>query len=219
MTPFKGIIVEGTSGVGKSTLIDALLRRHAATSEPRRIRSVMHLAQSHTYGPLAWGEDDGTLTVEENQRHLERIVSTIEWLHQSVREQRKPWCFVILDTLHLTHCMRPGVVKWSDVAPYDSRLAGLGCKLVFLHANGETIEERGLTPRVNEQFLQVYAKKFGGNLQEIHRYFVREQERLEELVARSALQKLLVQNNPGEADVIERVYRFWRDEDFPQAAA
>jgi predicted ATPase len=72
MTPFKGLIVEGTSGVGKSTLIDALLRHHATVAEPRRMRSIMHLAQSHIYGPLAWGEDDGTLTIAENQRHLER---------------------------------------------------------------------------------------------------------------------------------------------------
>jgi hypothetical protein len=219
MTPFKGMIVEGTSGVGKSTLIDALLRRHAATAEPRRIRSVMHLAQSHTYGPLAWGEDEGTLTVAENQHHLDRIVSTIEWLHHSVQAHHKPWCFAILDTLHLTHCVRPGVVKWNDIASYDQRLADLGCKLVFLRANAETIWERGISPRVNEQFLQEYAKKFGRSLEEIHTYFVREQERLEELFERSALPKLLVQNDAGDDDIVERVSRFWRDYGLSEAAA
>jgi thiamine kinase-like enzyme len=219
MTPFKGMIVEGTSGVGKSTIIDALLRKHAAAAEPRRIRSVLHLAQSHTSGPLAWGEDDGTLTVADNRSHLERIVGTIEWLHHSVQRHRKPWCFAILDTLHLTHCVRPGVVKWNDVAAYDQRLAELGCKLVFLRVNPETIWERGLTPRVNEQFLLEYASKFGKNLEEIHRYFVQEQERLEELFERSAMPKLLVHNDAQEDNITESVYRFWRDEDLSQAAA
>jgi GTPase SAR1 family protein len=53
MTPFKALLIEGTSGVGKSTLIDALIRRHVNSSTQRKIRSLIHLAQSHTYGPLA----------------------------------------------------------------------------------------------------------------------------------------------------------------------
>jgi hypothetical protein len=121
MVPFKALLVEGTSGVGKSTLIDALLRRHIDGTAERRIRSLVHLAQSHTYGPLAAAEDHGALTVTENLRHLDRIVRWLEWLHASVQEQDRPWCFVIVDTLHLTHCVRPGVVKWSDVAEVDER--------------------------------------------------------------------------------------------------
>jgi GTPase SAR1 family protein len=36
MEPFKASLVEGTSGVGKSTLIDALIRRHVDSAKPRR---------------------------------------------------------------------------------------------------------------------------------------------------------------------------------------
>src|SRR5258708_17595248 len=112
MVAFKALLVEGTSGVGKSTLIDALIRRHVCGSAPRKIRSLVHLAQSHTYGPLARPEDLGTLTVTDNLRHLDRIVDLLEWLHASGQEHARPWCFVIADTLHLTHCVRPGIVKW-----------------------------------------------------------------------------------------------------------
>lgn len=212
MQPFQAILVEGTSGVGKSTLIDALIRRHVASSAPRKIRTLVHLAQSHTYGPLAAPEDSGALTVEANLRHLERIVGLIEWLHASVQEHVRPWCFVVIDTLHLTHCVRPGVVKWNDVECFDRRLAGLGCKLLFLQAAPATIWERGIVPRADQQFIQEYAKKFGRTHQEIHEYFLREQEVLADLFIRSAMPKLLAQNDGAVDQTLKDAWHFWTED-------
>jgi len=210
MAPFKALLVEGTSGVGKSTLIDALIRRHASSAQPRKIRSLIHLAQSHTYGPLAGREDRGTLTAEDSVQHLQAILHMLQWLHAAVQEHTKPWCFVILDTLHLTHCVRPGVVGWSDVEPIDRALAALGCKLLFLHAQPQTIWERGIAPRANEQFLQQYAKKFGRTHEEIHEHFVREQETLSNLLTRSAMPKLLMRYDEDCGKAVEEAFRFWR---------
>jgi hypothetical protein len=212
MTPFKALLVEGTSGVGKSTLIDALLRRHVAAATPRKIRTLVHLAQSHTYGPLATPEDRGTLTVAENLEHLDRIVTTLEWLHASVQQHDRAWCFVILDTLHLTHCVRPGVVRWGDVAPIDGRLAALGCSLLALRASPQTIWERGIVPRANEQFLLEYAKKFGQTHEEMHAYFVREQETLSGLFKQSAMRKTQMQSDGTIESVLDEAYRFWTEE-------
>jgi hypothetical protein len=210
MTPFKALLVEGTSGIGKSTLVDALIRRHLANCPPRKIRSIVHLAQSHTYGPLAIHEDQG-LTVAQNLQHLDRIVSTLEWLHASVQGHTKPWCFVIIDTLHLTHCVRPGVVKWADVEAIDRRLAALGCKLATLRVSSQTLWQRGIEPRVKEQFLVEYARKFGQTLQEIHAYFVREQETLAELFAKSVMPKRLVQADGSLDAIVNETYDFWAD--------
>jgi GTPase SAR1 family protein len=218
MTPFKALLIEGTAGVGKSTLIDALIRRHVNSSAPRKIRSLIHLAQSHTFGPLAVPEDHGTLTVSANQLHLERIVSTMEWLHKSVQEHTKPWCFVLIDTLHLTHCGRPGVVKWKDVEHFDQRLAALGCKLLFLRVSPATIWERGIVARTGEQFIEVYARKFGRTHEEIHQHFIREQETLADLFSRSTMPKLLLQND-GAADVVDAASRFWTKESVPKELA
>jgi hypothetical protein len=209
-TPFKALLVEGTSGVGKSTLIDALIRVHTAAAAPRKIRSLIHLAQSHTYGPLAVPEDNGSLTVDENVRHLDRIVGTLEWLHACVQEHTRPWCFVLIDALHLTHCVRPGVVQWSDVKPFDQRLATLGCKLAFLKISQDTLWERGIAPRVNDQFMQ-YARKFGRSQEEIRRYFVNEQETLVQLFERSVMAKLLLNNEPALESTASKVHAFWTD--------
>ena len=42
MGPLKALLVEGTSGVGKSTLIDALIRRHVDSAKPRRAEARTH---------------------------------------------------------------------------------------------------------------------------------------------------------------------------------
>lgn len=219
MVPFKALLVEGTSGVGKSTLIDALIRRHVGASKPRKIRTLVHLAQSHTYGPLAVPENLGTLTVEANLRHLERIVGMLEWLHASVQEHARPWCFVLLDTLHLTHCVRPGVVKWSGVEPFDRRLALVGCKLLLVRASPTTILERGIVPRRNEQFMKEYARKFGRTEEEIHRYFVGEQETLAGLFSHSAMPKLLTQDDGTVDEIADEAYRFWIEETVASGSA
>jgi GTPase SAR1 family protein len=212
--PFKGLLVEGTSGVGKSTLIDALLRRHAQSTPPRKIRTLVHLAQSHTYGPLARPENAGTLTVAENQQHLGRIVATIEWLQRCVQgeQHNRPWCFVVLDTLHLTQCVRPGIVQWSDVQAFDHRLAALGFKLLFLQAAPQAIYDRGITPRIDQQFIREYAQKFGRTHQEIHQHFVQEQEVLAGLFERSAMLKLRIENDLPVNNSLEKAYRFWTED-------
>jgi hypothetical protein len=211
MQPCKIVLVEGTSGVGKSTLIDALLRRHLEASRPRKIRSMLHLAQSHTYGPLARAEDNG-LTVAQNLVHLDRIVSQLEWFHASVQEHDRPWAFAIFDTLHLTHCVRPGVVAWPHVSPIDARLTALGAKLLFLEAPAPTLWERGIVPRMNEQFILEYARKFGRTNEEIHAYFDREQDELRSLYGRSRLPKLILNADQSVESLAEQAYRFWTGE-------
>src|SRR5215510_9655275 len=75
---FKALLVEGVPGIGKSTLIDAMIRRYIDSAGPRKIRTLVHLSQTYTYGPLAPAEDNGTLTVAENLRLLERITGLLE---------------------------------------------------------------------------------------------------------------------------------------------
>jgi hypothetical protein len=116
---------------------------------------------------------------------------------------------VIIDTLHLTQCVRPGAVGWSDVASIDDRLAALGCKLVSLRASSQRLWERGIEPRKNEQFLLKYAKKFGNTNEEIHAYFVREQEILADLFSRSVMPKLFLANDIAMDTILEEVYQFW----------
>ncbi|HZT13479.1 MAG TPA: hypothetical protein VFA29_11775 [Candidatus Baltobacteraceae bacterium] len=206
---FNALIVEGTHGVGKSTLIDALIRKHVGESPERKIRTFLHLAQSHTYGPLAHGEDAGTLTVAQNLAHLEHIVEILEWLERSVRDHQRAACFAIVDTLHLTHCVRPGRVQWRDVAPIDERLGRIGCKLLLLEGSPRTIRARGIQAAAGTQFLTEYAVKFGSTTEELCAYFVREQAIIKDLAARSSIPRMMLDADGALDDLAEAAYGYW----------
>ncbi|MGB7309370.1 MAG: hypothetical protein WBC67_09925 [Candidatus Acidiferrales bacterium] len=209
MEEFHALLVEGVPGIGKSTLIDALIRRHVSSSEERRIRSFVHLAQTHTYGPLAPAEDAGTLTVADNLRLLDRIVAMLEWLREQLRYSGKP-CFVLVDSLHLTHCVRPGVVAWSDVAPIDRRLAAAGCKLLLLKGSDETIRTRTIEARAGSQFLAEYALRFSRTHEELRAHFVREQAAFLGMFEKSAMQKRVCENDRDLDTIVAGVFDFWR---------
>ena len=210
-SPFKALLVEGTSGVGKSALIDALIRRHAENSPIRKIRTFVHLAQSHTYGPLAVAEDQRTLTPAENIRHLDRILGMLEWFEAGVRRHSQAWCFVLIDTLHITHCVRPGVVRWADVSDIDERLAAIGCKLLFLEASPADIWKQGIEPRRDTQFLREYARKFGSCEHEIHQYFVDEQRTIADLFSRSTMPKCQFGASQDTTGLVNMAYQLWND--------
>jgi len=204
------LIVEGTSGVGKSTLIDQLVRRYIADRPARKLRTLLHLTQAHTYGPVAVDEDRKTLTAQQNLRHLDNVVSVLEWHVLSLTAETKIKFLAVVDTLHFTHCHRPGVLNWERVSGLDHRLARLGAKLLFLHGSSQTIWERGITPRRDEEFITGYAcPKFGATLEEIHQYFVAEQERMRQQLSGTSLMYREMDVDGDFNSYVEEAYEFW----------
>jgi thymidylate kinase len=204
------LLIEGVPGLGKSTLLDRLFRRCVAESEDRRLRTLVHLTQAHTYGPLAPGEDAGTLTVRENIEHLERIVGGLEWLARTVAAEERTKCFVLVDCLHLTHCLRPGVVAWTDVEPFDRRLAAIGCKLLLLDGDAPVIRARTIETRAETQFIRDYALRcLVSHELELEAYFLRERDEFRRLFARSSMPKSLVAAETSLDELAASAYAFW----------
>src|SRR5579862_6882132 len=201
------LIIEGTSGVGKSHLADALVRKYI--DENKKIRSLLYLTQAHIYGPLAVDEDKGTLTKEMNTKHLDRIQAALEWLASSLGSEHNVEFYCLADTLHITQCVRPGIIEWKDIAPYDTKLKQIECKLIFIKAKPATIWDRGIVPRLKDQFMLEYARKFGRNPGEIHQYFVDEQQKLEMLATNSSLERLVLNAETDFKSNVDEAYRFW----------
>jgi thymidylate kinase len=204
------LLVEGVPGIGKSTLIDQLLRSYAAATPVEQIRTVLTLAQTHTYGPLAVREDEGTLTREDCLSHLGVILERLEWLVWSAASATRTKCVVLIDTLHLTHCLRPGVVAWNDVEEVDSRLAAMGARLLLLDAADQTVEERSVIARADTEFIQHYALgRFGRDEAELVRYFQAERDEFRTMFERSSMRKLLLAAESGREELASEAAGCW----------
>jgi hypothetical protein len=204
------LLVEGVPGVGKSTLLDALLRRHVDGRPPRQVRTLLHLTQAHTYGPLAPDEDRGTLTAASALAHLERVVGMLEWHVRALTAEQTPKLFALVDTLHLTQCRRPGVLGWADVGPLDARLAVLGCRLVFLRASPSVLRARAVEARAGTQFIREYAApRWGASLDAIQHGLLDEQAAMEAHLAGTRLEHRVLDAGAPLSALVEAAHRFW----------
>lgn len=163
------VIVEGTCGSGKATLLRAASTMFAG-------HEVSVLMQKVTYAPITEREDNGTLDDESNRRALLDNVSRIR--EEAVAAKR----IVFVDTLHATHFVRARALTLESFTAIDRRLCDLGALVVVLRIDEEAIRARAIVGRRGTGFYE-YSKKFGASEEERTSYFAREQERLIDLLA------------------------------------
>ena len=205
------LLVEGIPTSGKSTLIDALVREHVVRAPTRRIGTLVSLTQNHTGGPLVPAEDAGTLTKDETVAHLETVGRHVSWLVETAVQGSMPQPFIVIDTLHITHCVRHEP-DWEDVAQLDTTLAGLGGKLVLLTISPETLWRRLFEGRERAAFRDGYARRFGDSPEAIYRYFLQEQERMKDLCDCSEMQTWVVDANRPVTEYVSIIQEWWNGE-------
>jgi thymidylate kinase len=208
MDTSKLLLIEGTAGVGKSALTELLFKKYIE-EEKRKVRSMLHLDQAYTYHPLHPDRINNPLTKEENQQHLDTIFQMLSWYAHYVPAGTPHQFYCIIETLHITQCFRPGVLRLKDVLRYDRRLAEQDCRLVFLKVNPETLWERCIKARQDNEFITQYGKKYGTTLDEIHGYYVEEQALMERVIGKSVLEKLTVELDGPIYKPLEETYEFW----------
>ncbi len=199
------LLVEGTSGVGKSTLIKHLLRKHLL--EEDRPRTLLHLSQAYTYFPLV----NERLGKKEHRAHLRKILSMLTWENEEWTPRKWFTFFALLDTLHLTQVFRPGTLTWSEMGYVDRRLADWGVQLVFLRARPETLWQRLIVERGSDPlYFSQYQKPYGNSPEAVHAYYVKEQESLESLAKRSRMDMLVLEAEDILEGNVEKAYEVWK---------
>jgi hypothetical protein len=189
------LLVEGTCGTGKSTLLRGLLTRFIL--EEQNPGTLLHLTQAHTYFPLVPGDRPVPPDKKRHREHLRKILRMLQWDTEGLTPGKWFTFFCLMDTLHLTHYFRPGTLSWSELSYVDRYLSGLGSLLIFIRAQPETLWEN---------------VKFSHNADAVHQYYIREQEEMEKLAHRSSLTTLFLRAEDTPGDLLAKAYAFWMKE-------
>lgn len=204
------LLVEGTCGTGKSTLIKGLLTRHIA--EEDRPRTLVHLSQGHTYFPLASTDlaaPPGKRACREHMRRMLRMIDLPDV--PELRPARWFTLFGLIDTLHLTQAFRPGVLNWAELAYVDRFLAERGARMVFLRASSETLWKRLILERgASPEYLSVHQLKYGASPEGVHAYYIQEQAEMEAFARKSRMEVLFLDAERAAASLAEEGYGFWK---------
>jgi hypothetical protein len=201
------LLIEGTCATGKSTLMKGLLRKYAW--EQDKPRTLLHLTQAHTYFPLVSEDLKHVPGKKEHRELLRKILAMLDWNTQGLMPRKWFMLHGLIDTLHLTHTFRPGILSWTEMSYVDQRLAEIGTRMIFLRANRETLWERLIAERGKDSSFFDHQRKFGHTPEIIHEYYVREQEQMELLVRRSALNTLFLKAEDSVSDNTARAYAHW----------
>lgn len=192
---YHGIILEGISGTGKTTVFESLLTHDKINSMPSK--SKLALSEHHTQRVLELEEQLGRLLPQHHIELLDELVTFVEI--RSKRTSHRGWdsslvqehdLFYIFERFHLTHVYRFPYMRWHHVANIDERLKNLGAKMCLLTVNAEALEER-LYSRRNECWLN-YLKQYGKSPAEIISTLMGRQQLALELTIKSSLPSLVI---------------------------
>lgn len=154
----RGIILEGGSTAGKTSVLRALKRLNALDDEGERC--VVVLGEHYSQVLHAVGSGFITLAPDEHLQLLEQNVAMLEQLHGWARRlgpasRRSRGLFYILERFHLNHRQSFPDTDSARITEIEQRLAALGAKCVLLTVSPTAVEERFIRSRGKAWEMQV----------------------------------------------------------------
>ena len=213
-TNVAGIILEGIAGTGKTTALAKLLQHQAWVSRPY-LSSVV-LSEHQTLRVLEPKQASGTLALPDSLHLLDTHLTYLQglsahlnettWLERDRSAQKLPFIF---ERFHLSHAYHYDHVQWEDIAPIDARLAALHATIYLF-----TIEEADIQSRTIDDYTKSgwrsYLDTLGPNNETIQRYFVRKQQYMLDLAAKSALPVIHLDSSHMTTDeIVQRIVATW----------
>jgi hypothetical protein len=196
--PGNVLIVEGTAAVGKTTLCSKLVRT-IASRDP--IPSLFHFRQAFTYHPLNPDHPDNQPNDAATKVHLSGLLNRIRDL------AARPG-YVILETLHWSLSLRPGIKDAAWYAEYEAALRVLGAKTLLVVAD-ESRHYSQLMARRDTEFFSTYGRRYGGTTEEVISYYIREQATFTEIADRSTIRTMTLDSSSEGA--LEQALGLWEE--------
>lgn len=201
-----GLILEGVSGSGKSTVLEATLRSESYLD--RGYLSSVVLSEHHTQRVLEAKERSEGLNVEDNVALLRQHLDVVHTMHS--RLQRMQWgalgklrhraCYA-MERFHLTHVCHYEHMRWEYVKDIDEALSEIGCKLCLLRVDDGEIEERVVSLRRNQEW-RAYLGSRGPTGDHLVDYYVTQQEQLLDLCEASSMPCTTINTSRKEVDEV-----------------
>jgi thymidylate kinase len=186
----KGLILEGTAGTGKTSILRTLLACPVWTRRPQ-ISSLV-LSEHHTMRVLEGKRSIGKVTRQDHLDILNSIVVMLEDLNYRLeamdwarRNRINQQMHFVLERFHLSHLFHFTSLEWEDVASIDRRLADLNARLIVLTMDESTMQRRIMMDS-NKQW-QSYLQSIGSTEAEVITHFMGQQEQLLALCERTAI--------------------------------
>ncbi|WP_416141868.1 hypothetical protein ACM1TL_10210 [Lysinibacillus capsici] len=151
MSDFRGIILEGYSNAGKTSVLKALKQLQASDDAER---SVIVLSEHYSQVLHKVNGELKSLSREEHLQVLRERVTMLKMLNNWSREigqtQRSKGLFFILERFHLNHRVAFSHSISVDIKELEAQLLGMGARCTLLTVSPENLEERISSRNPNE---------------------------------------------------------------------
>ncbi len=190
------LIVEGSAAVGKTTLCSELVR--LVTSQ-KRVPSFFNFRQNFTYHPLNPDHPDCPVSDEDIKHHLTKFL-------EQIRSLSRPPSYLLMESLHWTLTLRPGLDDKQWLREYEKDLLALGARIVLLIAD-ESTHRTQLKERSGSEFYTTYGQMYGNSEEEIIEYYLSEQNRFHKIADSTLLPVCILERT--DPDYVEKAFKFW----------
>lgn len=209
-----GLIIEGISGTGKTTILKSILKNERYNS--RKVLSTIVYTEHQTQRILEKKEKEKSLTLDDSILLLTDITTHLKKLNNRLIERNwegisseESGISYILERFHFTHVCHYPHMNWRDVKPIDLDLSCLGGKLCILTVSEDILSKR-LFDRNNTCWIN-YLKKFGNTKEEIISYFINQQNQYIKLCKISNLPYIIIDtSNKSKESIVDTVFDYWK---------